>query len=344
MPIPVVYADVVWLVNLTMDAVILWTTCWVLKRPARPRRLFLAALLGSAYSLLLFVPPLAPLTTWAGKALVSLAMVAIGVPWRNWLELGRTTVMFYFVTFVFAGAAIALHFAVPGVSVASGVEVAGRRLEFVTSLRGLGLLVAIVLSVALIQFSMKRIRQIRQRAAQLYPVHVAIGGRSVSFVGLADTGNQLRDPVNRKPVCLVDAAVMAELVPPELAAGLREAVGGDILNLLSSICDEAWARRISVVPFRGAGGVQQLTFAVRPDSVEIEVDTVRRPAATAVLLAVHPGKLSLDNQFQAILHIEAIARDDRVENDRYALGAESKAQNTVATAVDSHPPETGGRL
>ncbi|MDQ0190979.1 sigma-E processing peptidase SpoIIGA [Alicyclobacillus cycloheptanicus] len=342
MPVPVVYVDVVWLVNFIMDGVILWTTCWVMKRPARPRRLVMAALLGSGYSLLLFVPPLSFLTTWVGKALVSVALVGIGIPCRSWLELARTTVLFYFVTFVFAGAALALNFAVPGVSVASGVEVAGRRLAFVTSLRSLGLLLAIVLSIALLQYSLQRVRRLRVRAAALYRVHVTVDGRSASFVGLADTGNQLRDPLTRKPVCLVQAQVMAELVPEALAVPLREGKTG--IEALSSIQDESWVRRLSIVPYRGAGGVQQMTFAVRPDTVEIEENGVRRPAAAPVLLAVNPGKLSLDNQFQAILHIEAIARDDRVEESTYTSNAGHETQDSIATSVGSNSTEAGGRF
>jgi stage II sporulation protein GA (sporulation sigma-E factor processing peptidase) len=135
---------------------------------------------------------------------------------------------------------------------------------------------------------------------------------------------------------------MAELVPEALAVPLREGKTG--IEALSSIQDESWVRRLSIVPYRGAGGVQQMTFAVRPDTVEIEENGVRRPAAAPVLLAVNPGKLSLDNQFQAILHIEAIARDDRVEESTYTSNAGHETQDSIATSVGSNSTEAGGRF
>lgn len=338
MPVPVVYIDVVWLVNFVMDAAILWTTCWIMKRRVRPMRLLLAALIGSGYALLMFFPPLSLFTTWAGKGLVSLWMVGIGIPWRSWLDLGRTVAMFYFITFVFAGAAIAVHFAVPGVSVASGMEVAGRHIAFMTSVRSLGLILGVVLAIALLRFSVQRVRRMHLRSHQLHGVRARIDGREVKFIGLDDSGNQLRDPVSRRPICLLDLSILTQVLPSDLSAALGG--GQDMLTALSSIQESRWMRRISIVPYRGAGGTQQLTFAVRPDLVEVEVDGVWGQAATAVLLAAHPGKLSLDNQFQAILHIEAIARDDSIEtNDT----TRRETQNSAATALGQSPTETGGR-
>lgn len=329
MPVPVVYIDVVWLVNFLMDAAILWTTCWIMKRSTRPWRLLLAALVGSLYALLMFVPPLTLFTTWAGKALVSLWIVGLGVPWRNWLDLGRAVVMYYLVTFVFAGAAIALHFALPGVSVQSGVEVATHRLVFGTSVKSLSLILAVVLGMAILRYGVERMRRFRMQKAEQVLVRAVIGEQEISFTGLVDTGNQLRDPIRRKPVCLVDREVLAPLLPDALAA-LRSHKT-DMLQALSEVTDETWIRRLSIVPYRGAGGTQQMTFAVRPDSVLIYRDSGWTEAATEVLLAAHDGALSLDDQFQAIMHIESIVRDDSIETyDTY----QHQTQDAVATALD----------
>ncbi|WDL97438.1 sigma-E processing peptidase SpoIIGA [Alicyclobacillus sp. ALC3] len=336
MPIPVVYIDVVWLVNFLMDAAILWTTCWIMKRSTRPRRLLLAALVGSLYALLMFVPHLQLFTTWAGKALASLWIVGLGVPWRNWLDLGRAVAMYYLVTFVFAGAAIALHFALPGVSVASGVEVATHRLVFTTSVKSLSLILGVVLGAGILRYGVGRMRRMQMQKATRVAVRASIGEREVTFTGLVDTGNQLRDPISRKPVCLVESQVLANLLPDALSS--LQSPKADMLDALSGITDEAWMRRISIVPYRGAGGTQQLTFAVRPDTVLIQGESGWYPAATEVELAAHEGALSLDDQFQAIMHIEAIVRDDSIEtHDTHR----HQTQDTVAAALDRNTSATG---
>ncbi len=340
---PVVYIDVVWAVNLVMDAVLLFTTGWIAKRKMRPWRVFAGALVGAMYSLILFVPSWSWATTWPGKALVSLVMIALVFPTRNWLQLARLSALYYFVSFVLAGAAIALHFAVPGESLTKGVVLANRRFVWSTSLGGLALVVAIPLSFALIRYVMYRVKQVQIQSGSLYEVFVTVGGKNTQFTGLVDTGNQLRDPVSRRPVCLVDAHVMQEILPEELHPALQR--GEDLVMALSDITDKSLATKFALIPFRGAGGVTKMTIAIRPDHMELEVQGARKPAAQSCLLAVHTGRLSNDNRFQAILHTQVITGDDGLESNlKNSTKPESQTENRSPTVVDSHPSDPGWRL
>jgi stage II sporulation protein GA (sporulation sigma-E factor processing peptidase) len=287
--VPVIYADVVWLVNAVMDAVVLFTTCWVLKMPFRFWRVAAAAVTGACYALLLFVPSLAALTSWPGKALASFVIVAIGVPCRNWVQWIRACIAYYLVSFVFAGAAIALHFAVPGYSLGGGTVVRGNGIEFVTSLESLALLAAIPCGAGLLKFVLNRMQRQRAVHQTLYRVHATIGDQSVSFTGLADTGNQLRDPLTRKPVCLVDAAVLKVLLPTPICEAIE--AGGDLFAALGQCADTSVAEKLSLVPYRGAGGRQQIAIAVRPDQLEIERDGRRIRVSVPCLLALHHDPL-----------------------------------------------------
>lgn len=302
MPIPVVYIDVVWLVNLVMDGVILATTCWLLRRPVRAGRVMSGALIGSGYALLLFAPSLAVLTTWAGKAVASLLIVWVSIGRRSWIDLAKSSVMFYFVSFVFAGAAIAMRFAIPGVSMSKTLQVSGNRVAFTQSFSSLGLLVAIPLCIALIKYTMRKLRQIHLRAGMSYRVRVAFPGGTVTFTGLVDTGNQLRDPVSRQPVSFVDHQALQPVLPVPLNQVSLESQ--QLVNLLSEVEDERYAGRFTLVPFRGAGGQMQLTVALRPDYVELEQANKTWARAQMCLFAIHPGRLAHDGQFEAILHME----------------------------------------
>ncbi|GMA49155.1 sporulation sigma-E factor-processing peptidase [Alicyclobacillus contaminans] len=246
---PVVYADVVWLVNAIMDAVILLTSCWVLKAPVRWWRICSGGVFGACYALLLFVPSLSTLTTWPGKAVAELIMVAVAIPARNWLQLIRACVTYYLVAFVFAGAAIALHFAVPGTSVAAGSWSASRHLEYSTSLEGLALLVALPTGYGLLRFTLRRADRVLQTTTSLRSVRATFANHQVQFTGLVDTGNQLRDPLSRRPVCLVDATVMRQLLPPALAEALTEA--DDVVRALEHCASLPHAERLALVPYRG---------------------------------------------------------------------------------------------
>ncbi|MBX5437370.1 MAG: sigma-E processing peptidase SpoIIGA [Alicyclobacillaceae bacterium] len=332
---PVVYLDVVWLVNFAMDAVLLAVTSWIGKRPVRVGRIAGGALIGSLYSLLLFFPPLSLLTTWPGKAVVSLLMVAVAVPWRSWLDLARLCALFYAAAFVLAGAAVALHFAVPGVSAGQGWVVSGSRLAVVVSAKTLLLLLAIPLGAAVLRYAWGYTRRIQLEAELTCAVRVVVAGQVAELTGLIDTGNRLRDPVTRAPVCLVDADAVAPLLPD----ALRRALGSrDWFAALAQLDDEEWTGRLSLVPYQGAGQQQALAVAFRPDEVAVRQGGTWQVVEQRCLFALYPGRLSVERQFQAILHSELVTGDDR-----FGHNAESATAHSPAAVVDPHPPEARWR-
>jgi len=338
---PVIYADVVWLINLLMDAVLLATTCWLLKKPIRTLRILLGAAFGATYALFLFAPALSMLTAWPGKAVASLVMVGIAIIWKSWLDLARVCVAFYFVAVVFAGSAVALHYAVPGVSLGKSLVLSGSRVAFVASFESLALLVAVPLGIALIKFALGKAKRIRLRAAMHYDVAATVFGQQIRFVGLADSGNQLRDPITRRPVCLVNASVLAPVLPMEIRSAARE--GKDVLARLPEVSDPAFSGKFVLVPYRGAGGRQQLTLAVRPDSLEIYRQGKLCGASNDVYLALHTEALSLDDHFQAILHIDLITEDDGFEANMDFERPQHEAAYSPPASVDSNSSEVRWR-
>ncbi|SFU57555.1 sigma-E processing peptidase SpoIIGA [Alicyclobacillus macrosporangiidus] len=339
---PVVYVDVVWLVNFAMDFAILLTTGWIAKRRMKLRRVVMGAAVGASYALLVFAPHMTTLTTWYGKAAVSLAMVAVAFTPRTWWQLARDAVMFYFVAFVFAGAALALHFAVPGVTLANGTVIRGHRMAFVTSAGTLSLMVAVPLAVGVLRHSFRSIRTLRMQAGHLCEVAFCVGGQEVHCTALIDTGNQLRDPLTRLPVCLVEAGVLRPLLPEPLWEARRQSP--DWMTAFSRLPPEhtGWVVRVSLIPFRGAGGQQQVTIGLKPDGLRVRMPDGRMQVGRSCVLAVHDEPLSAEGRFQAILHTEVITGDDRVDEDVDAPNVDPEAAHSAAGVVDSDSHSPGG--
>lgn len=330
---PVIYADIVWVVNLVMDAMILWATSWIVRRKVRLWRLGLGALFASAYSLLLFVPHASLFTTWIFKAVASLIMVVIAIPFRGLLDLARNTVILYCVTFLLAGAVLAMHFAVPAMSLENGTIIHGGRLAFTTSVGSLAIVVAIPVGLWTIHVAIGKAKRLRRESSSLCQTYARLGERKTTFVGLLDTGNQLLDPLTRRPVCLVDAQVFRELVPPEL--GRLVEAGVDVVSRLGELTLEADLPALSLVPYRGAGGVQKITVAIRPDEVRVVLADGTSHLALPCLFALHTLPLSGDGRFQAVLHTELIAGDDKHDKEQKSFLPQHEAADSVATLMDS---------
>lgn len=331
---PVVYMDVVWLVNFVVDAALLATTGWIGRHESARSRILLGALVGSLYSLLLFVPAFPVLTAWPGKMAISVLMVYLGVPCKSWLDLVRMTALYYLVAFVYAGAMMALHFAIPGVSVAQGVWLTGQKLAFLIR-PSTGLFVGSgVVATFVLKYVLRRVRRINVQQVMLCKVYARIGKLSAEFTGLVDTGNQLRDPISRQPVCLVDADIMAQLLPGTLARAIT--AGTDLFTALENAVEDDFSQRVCLIPYRGAGGASVLTVAIRPDELQLEYEGLRRAAAVPCLLAVHRQGLSHDKRFQAILHAEVITGDDQFEDALDFTKLSVSLEDPPATVVDSN--------
>lgn len=338
--VPVIYADIVFVVNLVMDGTILAATCWIGRRRIQPLRLIGGSLFAAMYGLLIFVPHTALCTTWIGKALASLVMVCIAIPFRNLFDLARNVVILYCVTFLIAGAVLAMHFSVPATILGEGTVVRGGRLAFNTSVDGLSIVVSVPLALWVLNQSIGHVRRLRHRANSLYRATAILNGRSVQFTGLMDTGNQLRDPLTRYPVCLLDASIWLQLVPDSLAPLVMH--GDDLVAALADVEMSPDAPRLSLVPYRGAGGNQHITVAFRPDVLMIDMADGNVHVAGPCLVALHVTPLSGDARFQAVLHTELMAGDDRHEEDKHQ-SIKHEITDSPTTSLDSDSSQGVGR-
>jgi stage II sporulation protein GA (sporulation sigma-E factor processing peptidase) len=330
---PVIYIDVVWLVNFVMDGVLLLTTGWILHRRIRPWRLAAGACIGACYALLLFFPEAAFLTNWMGKAIMTLVMVNVGIGRHSWIDLIRVCLVFFGVSFVFAGAAIFMHFAFPTVSISKVATISGNKIAVQTSMESLVLLVCIPLGVASLQYLVRHMRKASSRAGLIYTVSVKFGDFEVECTGLVDSGNQLRDPIKRRPVNFIDADVVLPMLPLRLAEAYQK--GHDPVLTLGEIASEDIRSKFSLVPYRGAGGVTHLAIAMVPDLVFLKRAGREYKVSAPCLFAIHPSKLSVDKSFQVLLHFELVMGDEAFEVSHGQKPNQHEAADSSPIVVDS---------
>ena len=212
----VIYADMVFLFNLCVDRLILWMNSTIRRRPTkmvadsagvRPR----GGIFGPAPVAVFSVAFVLPL-----KVLVSAIMVWTAFGFSSPVAFLRSIVVFYLVSFVMGGAMFALHYFVTG----SGQVEGG---VFFTQFTGWGSPVSwlfVLVAFPLVWlYTRHAFRSLQERQAVhqfLVPLSIELGGKSLECTGLIDTGNQLRDPLTRTPVIMVELEAVAPCLPDEL--------------------------------------------------------------------------------------------------------------------------------
>lgn len=292
-----VYADMIFLLNFCVDLLLLWLTMTIRKQRTPFWRLAVAASFGAAYAVMMLIPVLPWIFTWAAKLLLSICMILIAFGFRSRPAFLRNWGVFYLVSFVVGGGMFALHyFLLEQQVIVNGV--------LVTQSGGMGTPITwtfIVVAFPLVWwYSRLTFRSLAERQViqqYIVQVDVHIGKNSVSGAGLIDTGNQLRDPLTRAPVMMVEA----HLITPILPQKVRSVVSNkDMTTGLVDLPPE-WLTRVKLIPYRSVRKGTEFLLAIKPDKVRIKQGEQMREVHNA-LIGLDNGRLSQDGTYQMIVH------------------------------------------
>ena len=268
----IVYADTLILVNMAVDYLLLLSAGKLCALPLRRWRMALGALWGGGYALLALLYP-GVFALWTAKLLSGAlaVLIAFGPERRT----PRALVAFYGVAAAFAGAVYAAA-ALRGEPVGRGIPVSAP---------------VLLLSFALCYGAVTLVfRHVGRRAQRrLHTVSVSLEDKEAVFSALADSGNELIDPVSGCGVVVADPAALAPLFGTE---PLPDAGDPTALERLSAAYPAA---RFRLLPCRCVAAERALLLCFRPSA--LRVDGSRRE----LLVAVSAGTLSPDGEYQAIL-------------------------------------------
>ena len=287
---PVVYADITFLVNFIMDYIILWSTSKLTGKRTDYWRFAGVAILGGMYGVGNLLPHLNGFYSWPAKVMVSLAIVMLAFPPRGWSDISKTLLAFFGVSFVAAGATVALGFQFG--------PAAGDRVGALWWLLG-GVFSAVVVGY----------QGERYLARKLIPtllkhqVELHFGNRVCCGKGFLDTGNHLRDPLTRRPVVVAEYELLKDCIPRDCQVIMENnGAHNDVLEALSS---SSWASRLRLIPFTSIGQKSGMMVGFRCDQVIIDP---RKPSAIYknLVVGVYLDRLTVEDDYQLLIPSEIL--------------------------------------
>ncbi len=265
----VIYGDVYWAVNFTMDYLALWLTAKAARLPVNPWRTALAAGMGAVYALAaLFLPDgnvLSALTAFA----VPILLVAIALPGGGLGPLLVRVAMFYGLSLLLGGGITAVRYAV-GRWAGQEITIGGQVETLPADLPYWGVLLAGLLISALL------LALLRRRQKLPAAVEIAIGEEGAPLYrmqALVDSGNLLTEPLSGRLVIVVDRR-FADFLPTELAC------------LAHPELSPIPTPRLRIIPYATAGG-EGILYGYLPGVVTVG----GKPRSACVALAdLPPGE------------------------------------------------------
>jgi len=292
-----IYLDAVWLLNFFLDWMILMLTHSLSNSQNNRWRLMIGAVVAS---LLVPINLYYPASMWSsplGKGIFSIIIILTAFGFRNLRIFVRHILYFYFITFAIGGGLFGLYYVLnEQIQVSNGV--------IVTYQTGFGdgvswLFVFIGFPIVW-WFTKKRMDDLvvqQMKYDEMISVRLSIEGEVYETIALIDSGNQLTDPITKRPVVICDETMMRKWFSEEEWDLLKEASE----NLALEQLPDKWSDKIRIIPFQGVGGQGSFMMSLKPDWMEVQVQE-KRVNINQVLIGFQFGQLAPDESYHCLMH------------------------------------------
>ncbi|MCM3040456.1 sigma-E processing peptidase SpoIIGA [Paenibacillus motobuensis] len=326
----VVYIDLIFLLNLLIDASLLLVTAWMRKQKIVLWRLAASAAFGAAYVVMMFLPELSFLYTFLVKFLFSVAMLWIAFGFKSLQSYLRNLGAFYMINFVAAGGILGIHYLLQSYGeVFNGIWYStSGGLSFSMKVGTLFMIIAFIAVLLWFRGVMSARRRLERIDTCLAEVTVRIDDTTIHCTGLIDTGNQLNDPFSRLPVMVMEASLWEQYLPD--TSGSRWSMENADNLILTWSDDEGflWRDRLRLIPYRAVGKGTQFMIALKPDEVCV-ITEGNKVVTTRVLIGLDGGVLSTDGVYRAIIHPALTEGKQSDESPVKAAGPDEMRTNSA---------------
>ncbi|KUO52475.1 MAG: hypothetical protein APF76_05425 [Desulfitibacter sp. BRH_c19] len=300
----ILYLDVLFLVNLTMDFVLIWATARFTGFSTSFKRIILAALTGALYSVTVYFPALhTSFSSLLIKLLFSIVMIYIAFYPLSLRKMMQALAYFYFIVFAAGGAMLATVYLANTDHTIQAVLTG--KFSIIEPLGYNWLLAAMVAALVVGRYGTRFIRQNFLKNILYVPVIICIGDQRIALKTLVDTGNQLTDPITSKPVMIAELEALKSIIPEVIYKELEENKDFDINSTITCLSETNLISRLRVIPFNSIGEQKGMLVGIRPDSIII-VHNDKTIKIKDIIVGIYNYRLSSKGIYNGLLHPELL--------------------------------------
>lgn len=281
----IIYADVLFIVNFSMDFLSLLLASKLSRNRAGVLGLVFASCIGAGYGVAATVFPGNKYIAQIINAAVALLMCYVAFDLKGAAAYLRVTALFYGIGFLLGGAMTALYSFLSSRFAPRNAVLDGEGTLIYTNipLRYFALLALIAGGVSFLWELC-----LRHRKAKSAPITVTLGERQSRGEALCDSGNLLCELISGLPVVLLSPMMASEVMSE---AGFAAAISEDVFDAMGEVQE-----KLRIIPASGIGGDEMLIGFI-PDS--LTVDGERKCACAAICKNLKDG-------YDAILPAELV--------------------------------------
>lgn len=288
----IVYLDIIFIENLIMNFIILLATSVVIKFKENKIRLIIGAVIGAVYCVMLYIRIFECISNIISKFILSIIIVYIAFAPKNFKLFLRYFIVFYFISFVFGGAAFAFIYIIKPeeILMKNGLFLGAYPLKtiIIASISAY-VIIKIVFSIVKVKFTKK----------DMYcKIELYIEGKVVTTNAMVDTGNLLKEPISNTPAIIVEKSLLYECVEKSILDNLENILGGDVAKIDKKVWDK-YMNSIKLIPFSTVGKSNGMLIGIKIDKMKTGEKEFEN-----VIIAIYNKSLTKRGEYRALIGID----------------------------------------
>lgn len=291
-----IYLDAVWLLNFFIDMMLLLLTQALARIHTSKARILCGAFVASLLVPISIFFANSFFTSFFGKIIYSILIILCAFSFVSFHQMIKVLFLFYFTSFAIGGGLFGFHFLLQDT-----IQLSANR--FLTFHEGYGDPISwgfVVIGFPVIwlftKFRMDKHVVEKIRYDQLCPVSIQMKGKCFETKGYIDSGNQLVDPLSKKPVIICDEDFLQNWFTKE-EWKLLEATY-HTLEFDNLPC--RWEKDICFVPYQGVDGSSKFLLALKPEKLLIEYNG-KKIYTKNCLVGIQFARLTKDASYHCLL-------------------------------------------
>lgn len=274
-----IYLDIVFIENLLMNYIILFGTGFIQKIKMKNPRLVISSLLGATYSIIAYLNLIPIYSSIFMKILLSLIMIYIAFNPQNIKKMLKTLLLFYLISFVTGGCALALLYLISPnrISFSNGVLTGTYPMKVTLIAGAVGFLI--------IQYSFRLNKMKLKKQDLICNIKIKLSGKLLQTKAFLDSGNNLKDPITNTPVVIIEKEKVQNII------NFKQLEGGE---------DKL---KIRFIPYKAIGKQNGLLMGVKADYIEINYDD-EKTLVNNVILGLYENQIS--KKYSALVGLNII--------------------------------------
>lgn len=264
-------------------------------------RIFLGAFVASLLVPITLYFPDSIFTSVLGKLLYSIFIIICAFGFLSIYRMTKLILLFYFTTFAIGGGLIAVHFLFQNPIELTLNGVLTYNSGYGDPVSWLFIIIGFPLVWLFTKARMDNHAVEKIHYDQQCPVTIELKNKSYSTTGYIDSGNQLTDPLTKRPVIICDEEFLKQWFTDEEWNLLEMAHE----SLSFEDIPKKWESHIQIVPYQGVQGKSMFLFTIRPEKLTIYYEG-QIISTSNVLIGIQFAGLVKDQSYHCLLHPQII--------------------------------------